>query len=125
MSKIRKLVKPFMKWVGGKRQLLASIVEYMPDKIQEYQYVEPFVGGGAVFFYLQPQSAIINDSNEELINVYMVIKNEPEQLISDLKRHLNEAEYFYKIRALDRTHEFNMLSPVQRASRLIYLNKTC
>jgi len=125
MAKINKLVSPFMKWVGGKRQLMPSIVENLPKNIKEYKYIEPFIGGVAVFFNLQPKNAIINDYNDELINVYIAIRDHLDELISDLKKHKNESEYFYKIRGLDRTQDFKNLSPVERASRVIYLNKTC
>lgn len=119
------LVSPFLKWVGGKRQLMAVIVNNLPKNIKNLKYYEPFIGGGAVFFHLQPVNAVINDLNNELINVYCVIKNDLDSLIADLKRHKNNAEYFYEIRALDRTDDFNTLTAVQKASRLIYLNKTC
>ncbi|MDL2315432.1 DNA adenine methylase [Bacteroidales bacterium OttesenSCG-928-C19] len=125
MVRNNKLAAPFLKWVGGKRQLIPSIVAHLPKNIREYNYVEPFIGGGAVFFHLQPQNAIINDLNKELINVYEVIKNNLEELILDLKTHKNESDYFYQIRALDRNCEFANLTSVQRASRIIYLNKTC
>lgn len=125
MAKINKLVTPFLKWVGGKRQLMPSIVEHLPENIKDYKYIEPFIGGGAVLFNLQPKNAIINDFNEELINVYEVIKNNLDELITDLKKHKNEAEYFYSIRSLDRNGAFKKLSDIQRASRVIFLNKTC
>ena len=125
MAKNNKLVVPFLKWVGGKRQLMPSIVEHLPENIKEYKYIEPFIGGGAVLFNLQPKNAIINDFNEELINVYRVIKANLDELIADLKKHKNEAEYFYSIRSLDRNEEFKKLTDVQRASRIVYLNKTC
>ena len=125
MAKNNKLVAPFLKWVGGKRQLMPSIVEHLPENIKDYKYIEPFIGGGAVLFNLQPKNAIINDFNEELINVYQVIKNNLDELIVDLKKHKNEAEYFYSIRSLDRNGEFKNLTDVQRASRVIFLNKTC
>lgn len=125
MAKNNKLVAPFLKWVGGKRQLMPSIVELLPKNIKELNYIEPFIGGGAVLFHLQPKNALINDFNEELINVYTVIKNNLDELIIDLRKHENTAVYFYQIRALDRTEEFNNLTPVQRASRVIFLNKTC
>jgi len=125
MVKNNKLVAPFLKWVGGKRQLIPSIVAYLPKNIKEYNYIEPFVGGGAILFYLQPQNAIINDLNKELINVYEVIKNNLDELILDLKNHKNESDYFYQIRALDRNDNFEKLNSVQRASRIIFLNKTC
>ncbi|WP_396151921.1 DNA adenine methylase [Flavobacterium sp.] len=125
MSKNNKLVAPFLKWVGGKRQLMPSIVKLLPKNIKELNYIEPFIGGGAVFFHLQPKNAIINDFNKELVNVYKIIKNNLPELIIDLKKHENKPDYFYKIRSLDRTEEFNELTPVERASRVIYLNKTC
>lgn len=125
MAKNNKLVAPFLKWVGGKRQLMPTIVEHLPENIKDYKYIEPFIGGGAVLFNLQPKNAIINDFNEELINVYQVIKNNLDELIADLKKHKNEAEYFYSVRSLDRNGEFKKLTAVQRASRVIFLNKTC
>ena len=125
MAKNNNLVAPFLKWVGGKRQLMPSIVEHLPENIKNLNYSEPFIGGGAVLFHLQPKNAIINDFNEELVNVYNVIKNNLSELIADLKKHDNNADYFYEIRGLDRTEQFNDLTPVQRASRIIFLNKTC
>lgn len=125
MKKENRLVMPFLKWVGGKRQIMTSIVDLLPKDIANYTYVEPFIGGGAVFFHLQPKTAIINDFNYELINVYRVIKENLEELILDLKRHKNEADYFYKLRSLDRSPIFIELSPIERASRVIFLNKTC
>lgn len=118
-------VVPILKWVGGKRQLLESIVPLIPEYTT---YYEPFVGGGAVLFATQPQKAVINDSNAELINVYETVKNQPEELISLLEQHreANCQEYFYQIRALDREPEAcGQLTPVERAARIIYLNKTC
>lgn len=125
MAKNNILVSPFLKWVGGKRQIMPSIVNLLPKNIKELNYIEPFIGGGAVLFHLQPKNAIINDFNEELINVYQVIKDNLLDLIEDLKKHENNAEYFYQIRSLDRTDEFNNLTSVERASRVIFLNKTC
>ena len=121
--KRNKLISPFLKWVGGKRQLMPTITELMPKKFTNYY--EPFVGGGAVLFHTQPKNAVINDLNEDLINVYNTIKKNPEELIKDLKTHKNESEYFYDLRILDRTEEFEKLSNIKKASRVIYLNKTC
>ena len=121
--KKNKLISPFLKWVGGKRQLMPAILEHLPKKYGNYY--EPFVGGGAVLFNLQPQQAVINDSNAELINVYQVIKNNLEELLEDLRTHKNEEDYFYKLRSLDRNNDFQQISDVKRASRIIYLNKTC
>ncbi len=119
------LVSPILKWVGGKRQLLDYITPLIPKCST---YYEPFVGGGAVLFAKQPKKAIINDSNSELINVYKVIKSNPEELIHKLivhKEH-NCEDYFYEIRALDRDKDtFDSLSDIDKAARIIYLNKTC
>ncbi len=122
MKKI-KLASPFLKWVGGKRQLLSKINSLLPKKYGDYY--EPFVGAGALLFHLQPQKAIINDFNQELINVYKIIKTNLEELIADLKQHKNELDYFYEIRALDRTDNYKKMSPLKKASRVIFLNKTC
>lgn len=117
------LVQPVLKWAGGKRQLLSEISKYIPKGIKNYY--EPFIGGGAVLFYLQPKKATINDFNNELINVYTVIRDNLDELIIDLQKHKNEEEYFYYTRGLDRTPEFNTLNNIQKASRILYLNKTC
>lgn len=117
------LVQPFLKWAGGKRELAPKIREYVPQKYD--LYFEPFVGAGAVLFDLQPKTALINDVNKELINCYQVIKNSPQRLIADLRKHLNTKRYFYRLRSLDREKGFTRLSLVKRASRIIYLNKTC
>lgn len=117
------LLQPFLKWAGGKRQLVPQIRKYVPKKFK--LYFEPFVGAGAVLFELQPQVAIINDANEELMNCYRVIKDDPESLIADTKKHRNAKDYYYNLRSLDRDVAFQSLSAVERASRIIYLNKTC
>ncbi|MHA1299765.1 MAG: DNA adenine methylase [Candidatus Helarchaeota archaeon] len=114
---------PFVKWAGGKRQLLSQLDTYLPDSFNKY--IEPFVGGGALFFYLLPKNAILIDNNEELINCYNVIKNNVEELIQSLKTHKNEKNYFYDIRNVDRTDEFKKWSNVKKASRTIFLNRCC
>ncbi|MCZ7407360.1 DNA adenine methylase [Parvimonas micra] len=125
MKKKNIMISPILKWVGGKRQLLKDIKELIPKQITTY--VEPFVGGGAVLFDLQPDNAIINDYNEELINVYRVVKEEPEKLLNFLEEHhkLNSEDYFYKIRALDRNDNYIDMGYIEKAARIIYLNKTC
>ncbi len=124
MAKNR-LIVPFLKWVGGKRQLIPEIKKLLPEGIRNRLYIEPFVGAGALFFELQPKHAIINDFNIELINVYEVIRDHPEELITALKEHKNTSEYFYNIRAIDRQPLFNHMTVIEKASRTIYLNKTC
>jgi len=123
--KKNKLVAPFLKWVGGKRQIIPEILTHLPKNISSLNYCEPFIGGGALFFHLEPKKAIINDYNDELINVYKVIKNNLEELLNDLRKHENNPEYFYQIRGIDRQPLFEELTNIQRASRVIYLNKTC
>lgn len=122
---MNELVKPFVKWVGGKRQLLPEIEKYIPSKYSTYY--EPFVGGGAVFLSQQPKKAILNDFNEELINAYQTIKDDVDGLIEELKLHeeKNEQEYFYDVREWDRLDGFEELSSTKKAARVIYLNKTC
>ena len=89
-------------------------------------YYEPFLGGGAVFFALQPPKAVVNDLNSEIINVYKSVKDNVDKLIIELKKHKNESDYFYDLRCLDRDEKkFSKLSSVQKAARIIYLNKTC
>lgn len=118
--------KPFVKWVGGKRQLLTQfrlMNLYPPEKfdIKNGKYFEPFVGGGAVFFDLLPETAHLSDLNNELIVTYNVIKNDVENLINSLKKHKLDKEYFLKIRA----QNLEKLSDLNIASRFIYLNRTC
>ena len=119
------LVSPVLKWVGGKRQLISDIEPLIPKSISTY--VEPFVGGGAVLFHLQPKKAIINDYNQELMNVYQVIKDKPNELIEVLQEHkgLNSEDYFYEICSLDRSENYENMTDVEKAGRVIYLNKTC
>lgn len=119
-----KLVAPVLKWVGGKRQLLETFLELIPKKISSY--CEPFLGGGALFFELQPKKAYVNDINEDLILVYKVIRDDVEKLISELANFKNDAEFFYSVRDWDRDKKkYDLLSDVQRAARIIFLNKTC
>ena len=124
MSKKNQLVAPVVKWVGGKRQLIDVMVPLLPQKITSY--CELFVGGGALLFYLQPKVAIINDINQDLMLVYKVIKDNVDSLIETLSEFRNESKFFYEIRDWDRDRtKFEALSDVQKAARVIYLNKTC
>ena len=88
-------------------------------------YFEPFVGGGALFFAIQPANAILSDANNELINTYTMIRDNIDNLITDLMKHENTESYYYSIRNLDRTEQFNNLTAIERASRFIFLNRTC
>lgn len=118
-------VKPILKWVGGKTQLLSELYSLLPNE-KITTYCEPFLGGGAMLFNIQPNIAYVNDSNTELINVYNTIKLYPEELILELNKYDNTSDFYYKIRSLDREPDkFMNLSSIQRAARFIYLNKTC
>lgn len=118
-----KVLRPFLKWAGGKRQLLPQIRPFVPKSFETY--FEPFLGAGAVFFDLRPERAVVNDLNTELINVYRVIQQDVDELLADLRRHRNDKDYYYQVRDMDRSDTFGQLTPVQRASRILFLNKTC
>lgn len=111
--------RPFLKWAGGKSKLIEQYTPYFPKDFKTYY--EPFLGGGAVFFHLQPKNAIISDINFELINTYCCVRDNLEQLIPLLEKHQQKhsKEYYYYVRSQLATTE------LERAARLIYLNKTC
>ena len=120
--------KPFVKWAGGKRQIIDKLKQYIPDEFNAYY--EPFVGGGALLFELSPKNAVINDSNKELMNVYSVLCNEEKfkkmcSVLNSYEANHSE-EFFYELRNKDRNKKtFNRLSDYTRAARTIYLNKAC
>ncbi|MFC2046566.1 DNA adenine methylase, partial [Chloroflexota bacterium] len=123
---------PFVKWAGGKTQLLGQYEPYFPATFG--RYIEPFVGGGAVFFYLYRhdrlagKKVLLMDRLEELINCYRVIQNQVEELVNELKTHESRKQdpnYFYEVRSWDRQSSYALRSEVQRAARFIYLNRTC
>ncbi|MEO0352009.1 MAG: DNA adenine methylase [Cyanobacteria bacterium P01_A01_bin.15] len=116
-------LRPFLKWAGGKRQLVPELLKYVPTDYG--RYYEPFIGGGALLLTLQPIQASISDRNSELINCYQAVKYSVEDLIKNLRQHHNEATYFYEVRGWDRQAEFASKTSVQRAARIIFLNKTC
>jgi len=113
---------PFLKWAGGKRGLMHEILPLVPEF--SGRYIEPFLGAGAVLFAVDFKSALVNDFNENLIEVYRVIKSQPDELLDELRTHSNTKEHFLKVRAWDRSPTFGERSPVERAARFIYLNKT-
>ncbi len=114
--------KPFVKWVGGKRQLLSELVRYAPDRNQIDTYYEPFVGGGALFFHLRPRRAILADLNERLIRTYRGVRDDVEDVIDRLRTygHLHDKHFFAKMRSLD----VDKLSDTGVAAWFIYLNRT-
>ena len=121
--------QPFIKWVGGKAQLLAQFDQFLPARLD--RYFEPFIGGGAVFFHLKhrfPQMrALLRDINPELINVYLAVRDFPHELMRRLDTHLtrfraDRVNYFYIVRA---QHHLPAGDIVERAARMIFLNKTC
>ena len=123
LEKLQQETYPIVKWVGGKRQLMFELQKNMPENYN--RYFEPFIGGGALFFELQPDNAYISDMNEELINLYQVVRDNVDELITDLQKHDISKEYFMEIRNIDRTEEYKNWSNVKKASRFIYLNRTC
>lgn len=112
-------VKPILKWAGGKTQLITQLLPHVPERFGTY--IEPFFGGGALFFTLQPEKAIISDSNPELVNLYRQVAAAVDSVISCLKRYRNTREDYYAVRAQD----WQMLAPAEVAARMIYLNRTC
>ena len=119
----RVTAKPFVKWAGGKTKLLLELIARLPESYNNYH--EPFLGGGALYFNLLPENAILSDRNFELILCYKVIRDFIDDLIIDLKRHVYEKDYYYSLREADRDDSFLAWDSVRRASRFIYLNKTC
>ena len=131
--------KPFLKWAGGKGQLLNQLGEYLPQQISEepFTYIEPFVGGGAMLFYMLQhfcniRKAVINDVNEDLILTYRIIKDDVEALITNLDKYEKDylaitdqegrSQIFYEVRERYNQH---LGDSIERASQLIFLNKTC
>jgi len=123
--------QPFIKWVGGKRGLLTQILDKFPTEFENYH--EPFLGGGAVFFELYSQGLLkdkkvfLSDINSELINTYNVVKTNPIKLIENLELYKknHSKEFYYETRELDRKDNFDNISDLEKATRFIYLNKTC
>lgn len=120
--------KPFVKWAGGKRQIIDKLKKYVPEEFDTYY--EPFVGGEALLFELSPKHAVINDSNEELMNVYRCLCDEEKfKKMCNVLNHYETShseEFFYEVRNKDRSkNAYNRLSDYTRAARTIYLNKAC
>ncbi|MEE2961800.1 MAG: DNA adenine methylase [Myxococcota bacterium] len=111
--------KPFLKWAGGKTQILNEIFARFPEQFNRYH--EPFVGGGAAFFRLAPKRATISDVNSDLIGTYTSIRDNVDAVIQALKAHRSEEEYYYQVRQLNVAN----LSSVEAAARIIFLNRTC
>lgn len=122
-TQLRVSARPLLKWAGGKTQLLPHLLHRVPNSFG--RYIEPFLGGGALFFSMQPRLSFLSDCNQELINCFQVAQSEVEALIEELKQYRYEKEMYYAVRELDRRADFGKLSRIQRAARLIYLNKTC
>lgn len=116
--------RPFLKWAGGKTKLLRDLGPMVPRF--KGRYFEPFIGGGALFFHIAPRQTMISDINTELVNTYKVVRDSVELLVTDLRSHHNTQDYYYSLRAWDRdATSFNRIDPIRRASRFIFLNKTC
>lgn len=123
-------MEPILKWAGGKRNLLPIIEKIIADSgfdMATGKYYEPFVGGGALCFDEEFPHACINDLNDELVNVYKQVKSHPQKLIKCLEMHATKhcKEYYLEVRGLDRTEAYKNLNAIERAARIIYLNRTC
>ncbi|MDR1239231.1 MAG: DNA adenine methylase [Treponema sp.] len=128
MAEKNPLLKPYLKWAGGKRQLLPEIRKHLPPDMRGITYYEPFAGAGAVLFDLQPKKAVINDCNAELMMTYRVIREQIGELIQALRVHQakNTKTYYYEIRNIDRDPAaYRRLTDAEKAARLVFLNKTC
>ena len=115
------VARPFVKWVGGKRSILNLLITRLP---QQYgRYVEPFVGGGALFFTVLPENAYLSDINKNLILTYMAIRDNVDEVIRLLEKHAaaHSKEYYY----VARENFGNTTNPIEIAALFIYLNKTC
>ena len=113
------VAKPILKWAGSKTQMLGELMPRVPKTYG--RYIEPFFGGGALFFSLKPENAIIADSNPELINMYLQVAHHVDDVIECLQKYENTSEMFYEVRSLD----WQTLPKAEAAARTIYLNKTC
>lgn len=120
-------LKPFVKWAGGKTQILPDILKMIPNSFNTY--FEPFLGGGALLFQLKPINAVLSDYNSELITAYNCFKDKTsfKLMVDEILNHqMNHSEeYYYQIREMDRQPEFSNLPNHLRAARMIYLNKSC
>ena len=121
-------MEPVLKWAGGKRQLLPTLLKTItPELLTGHRYYEPFVGGGSVAFALAHPFTTICDYNAELINVYIVIRDNPDGLIKLLKIHKKNhcQQYYYTVRSWDSDSTYDSLSSTEKAARMLYLNRTC
>lgn len=122
---------PFLKWAGGKGQLLPQYAPYFRMAVSGGTYHEPFLGSGAVFFYVQGQRLfrryVLSDANSELINLFLVVRDQPQRLLELLHDHQEKhsKSHYYQIRRLDRECNWQDTPAIERASRMLYLNKTC
>ena len=115
------MARPVLKWVGGKRRLIGDIISLLPDDYSERAYHEPFFGGGALFFHLEPKAGSINDVNHRLMNFYKVLRDKSEELMEEARRYVYDKSEYYRLRT-----RFNEgpLGDIEDAAILLYLNKT-
>src|SRR5262245_30589620 len=119
-SAARPQARPFLKWAGGKGQLVAQLRPLLPPSFGRGRYFEPFVGGAALYFALRPTRAALTDVNRELIDCYLTVRDHADALIEALQVHAYDEAHYYAVRELDPA----TLSPVKRAARTIFLNRT-
>ena len=116
--------EPFLRWAGGKRQLVHILRSELPKDISDRTYVEPFLGAGSLFFDVQPSEAILSDANESLIATYRQIKRSPKEVLLYLRKLIasHSSDHYYRVRKL---YNSNARTSPEQAARFIYLNKTC
>lgn len=118
MDNVEKTVKPFLRWVGGKKWLKKTLFDITKD-LEYEDYYEPFLGGGSIFLAMNPKKEIyLSDLNEDLINTYKMVQKYPKEVINELKKYKNEENFYYNIRKAEYS------DCILRAARFIYLNKT-
>lgn len=125
-----KLPKPFLKWAGGKTRMLKVLDEFLPKRCEYNKYIEPFIGGGALFFHINPEKALVNDLNQEVINVYKVIQDKEKlnrlmKRLDELDEHKTDMEFYYKKMRDISLDKLKGMSDFELAARTIFLNKTC
>jgi DNA adenine methylase len=113
------IARPIVKWAGGKRSMLPLLLPFVPAEFGTYH--EPFVGGGAMFFALDPKSSVLSDTNPELVHCYQAVRENVQGVIEELRKHHHDEQHFYEVRRL----RPSTLKPAERAARTIFLNKSC
>jgi DNA adenine methylase len=117
---VAETIRPFLKWAGGKQRLLPRLSQHLPPSSGYERYLEPFLGSGAVFFFLQPHQAVLGDLNPELVGAYVALRDDLDGVIEIARHWTWDSDTYYSVRSAD----LEGLSEAERAARFIYLNRT-